>query len=140
MPDPGYEKQRRFRLLINDAFALVRSLEIRRALEAAGWEELIQEQITRNGDTQRSRDALYNPYAFNPDEQAPIGGAAPPVEEQGAQGHGNYLSGTAINNPTKMDRLVALEAEISEAVDDIKNTPPDEFLTSKEFWEAQGMD
>jgi hypothetical protein len=123
-------RRRRFRLLLNDAFAFVRSVEVNRALQGVGWEELMSEQIARNGDTESSNKRKHNPYSYDPLGTKISGEVAPTVETYGPDG--NFISGTNIANPTKMDRVFALQSEIEGAVTTLMNTDPDFLVDSKD--------
>ena len=124
-PRDAKTRRRRFRLLLNDALAFVRSVEVNRALQGIGWEELMNEQIQRNGESSTSAEKQYNPYSHDPLGTPVSGEVAPKVESYGPAG--NYVSGTNEANPTKFDRILALEAEIEGAVLNIMNTDP-EFM------------
>ena len=61
------------REVLSDAYAFIRSAEANAALATVTLDELIGDQINRNGDTDRSNAAQYNPYSFKAGKDAPEG-------------------------------------------------------------------
>jgi hypothetical protein len=111
--------QRKIRQTLSDLFTFVRSQEVNRAIAAVTQEQLIEEQILRNGESSLSSRSQFNPYSYNPDE-------AQPASEQSLK-RANFAGGSDVNLPTKMDRLVALKNELDDLVEEIKNIPPSEI-------------
>jgi len=105
---------RKLRAVLADAFAFVRSVESNRALQTVTLDQLINDQIRRNGDTSRSNAAQYNPYSHDP-EKVEAASAEPPKR-------GNFLGGADTERPTKLDRILALKEEIGATVEEVKKT------------------
>jgi histidinol dehydrogenase len=122
------EATRRIFQGLSDLFVFVRSQEANKAIAAVTAEDLIQEQVKRNGDTALSNTTKYNPYAFD--------FSKPPPQSQQPLDRANFLSGSDINLPTKMDRLVAIENEMDKLIQDVKNIPPDAL---RDFQEESDM-
>lgn len=123
-------KVRRIASLISDAFAFVKGQEVNKALSEVTFDDLLEELIQRNGDSDRSNKYKYDPYAYNEvgDEPAEM----PTVIESEPQG--NPVSGTSFKNPTKLDRLLALKNAIEEQVEAVKKEeiPEDAYSGSEE--------
>lgn len=127
--------QRRLRRALSDMYAFVRSQEANRAVQAVTFPQLIQEQISRNGDSERSNAAQYDPYSFDPAKYA-LGaepaGRVPLVRA-------NFLSGTDTGNPTKLDRVLALKNGVDALVAAVKDIPVEDILSAdKESEENRG--
>jgi hypothetical protein len=117
-------ENRRLRAILNDAFAFVRGYEATETIAQVTLEDLIAEQVARNGSSEASNKEKYNPYAIpTAEEDEANSGTTPEVEDY--QTTGVFVSGTEISNPTKMDRLVALSNEIEAAVKSAKEFVPE---------------
>lgn len=114
-------ENKRLRSILNDA---VRSYEATANLAKATLEDLMAEQVARNGSSKASDKEKYNPYAV------------PTVEEDGSNSEstpevpdypttGVFVSGTPASNPTKMDRLLAMKNEVDAAVESAKKFVPE---------------
>jgi hypothetical protein len=115
--DPNRSKV--LRNVIGDAFAFVRSAEINQAFATVTFEELIEYQILRNGESAKSAAAQYNPYSYDPSAPPPAG-AQPPAPSKTA----DFLAGTELGRPTKMDRLLAILNAITDVVTQISAVDP----------------
>lgn len=113
-------KYRKARELLSDAFTFVRSMEANKAMSEVTLDDLLMELIDRNGESSKSAQKKYNPYAYNEKAAEPM--SMPTVTQSGPAG--NPVSGTDFSNPTKMDRLLALESAIESTVDQIKSEEP----------------
>lgn len=122
-PNPG----RRLRAVISDAFAFVRSAEANLALATVTLEDLVGEVITRYGETVDSNASQFNPYSFDPSkaEEQPAG--TKPTERA------NFIGGFPLDRPNKLDRLLALEAELEAVIEDIKTQEPIKVSDQSEF-------
>jgi|SRR6185295_13443185 len=109
--------QRTITNILADAFAFVRGQEINKSIAAVTLEELLEEQILRNGETGASKSSQFDPYAFDP--SAPVLGTKAPLPRA------NFAGVSNVNQPTKMDRLIALQAGLEAAIKQIKDTPID---------------
>ena len=113
---------RRFMRVISDTYAFVQSQEANKAISSVTLEQLVSEQIKRNGDPVDSRVNTYTPYSFDPAES----GAA---SELGLQ-RANFIGGADINQGTRFDRLVQLRRELDSTIDQIQKIDPSEFFDS----------
>jgi hypothetical protein len=91
--------QRRIRQALSDTFTFVKSREVNLALSAVTLEQLVAEQIGRNGETALSNASQFNPYAFTPGQTRPA--SQQPITQA------NYVSGTDASRPTKLDQIIA---------------------------------
>lgn len=123
-------KVRRIAVLISDAFAFVKGQEVNKGLSEVTLDNLLEELIIRNGDTERSDKAKYDPYNYNVQGDDPAD--MPTVTEPAPKG--NPISGTPFKNPTKMDRLLALKNSIEQQVEAVKKEeiPKDLYDESSE--------
>jgi hypothetical protein len=112
------EVVRRFEAQISDVFAFVRSQEVNRALAAVTQEQLLQEQILRNGESSASRASEFNPYAYNP--------SAPQLGTRQPLGRANYAGGADVNQPTKIERIQALASQLEDLIEGVKKMTPEE--------------
>ena len=115
---------KRLRLVVADAFSFIRSVEANQALAYVSLDELIQTQIERNGDTERSNASQYDPYN-SIDETAPAG--QKPAERA------NFLGVADTQRPTKLDRIIAIQIEISSVIEEVKKTKPVDVADSAEY-------
>lgn len=116
---------RRFREVLSDAYAFVRSAEANAALATVTLEELMGDQIKRNGEEALSNAAQYNPYSYEP-ESTEGAGTEP-------EARANFLGGTDTGQPTKMDRIVALQNELSAVIAEVKAMKPIEVADAEEY-------
>ena len=116
---------RRLREAVSDAFTFLRSYEANQAFATVTLENLIVDQIARNGDTARSNAAQYDPYSYNPAVEEPTSGL--PAERA------NYLGGSDTKRPTKLDRVLALMSNIQAIVTEIQATPPVDVADPEEY-------
>jgi hypothetical protein len=119
---------RRLREVVSDAFAFVRSAEANQALATITLDDLINDQIKRNGETALSNAAQYNPYSHDPKEDGAAGGE--PAERA------NFLGGSDTGQPTKLDRVFALQNELTAVITEIKAMEPIEVADAEEYAEA----
>ena len=103
---------KRLRAIVSDAFAFVRSEEANKAFATVTIEDLMEDQIKRNGESDKSNSAQYNPYSYDANSALPDG------IEPGARA--NYVGGSDTQRPTKRDRVLAIQAEIGEIVEKVK--------------------
>jgi hypothetical protein len=122
--------QREIRRTLADMYTAVRSGEANRAIQAVTITQLLQEQVLRNGDTDASNARQFTPYSFDPDAVVPA--------SQQPLGRANFLSGTDTNNPTKLDRVLALKNIISDLVDQVKELPVEDVSATELGDDPQG--
>lgn len=120
---------RRLRAVLSDAYAFVRSREANAALATVTLESLMGDQIKTNGESGESLGAQYNPYSYDPEEEAPASTVAPRT---------NFLGGSPIGTednpiPTKMDRVLAIQSELTSVIEDVKKIPPVEVSGIEEY-------
>ena len=120
---PG--KVRQLRDVINDAFAFIRSYEANQAFATVTIEQLMNDQIARNGESGDSYSAKYDPYTYDPAKTQPA--------SQTPTGLSNNLSGSDTERPTRYDRITAIMNNIQAVVDDIKKTPPVAVASASEY-------
>lgn len=107
--------------VIGDAFTFVRSAEANAALATVTLEELINDQIRRNGETSESNGNQFSPYNYSADKETPAGEEAP---------RANFAGGSDVGRPTKLDFILAIQGELSSVIKEIKaNPPPDTAYT-----------
>jgi hypothetical protein len=107
------QKMRRVLEVISDAFAFVRSAESNAALATVTLEQLINDQILRNGETAKSKANQFTPYNYD-DKETPAGEAAVLV---------NTAGGSDTTRPTKIDFILAVQNELSAVIEEIKANP-----------------
>ena len=108
------KKLRRVLEVISDSFAFVRSAEANAALATVTLEELINDQILRNGETDKSNSNQFTPYNYERGKETPEGESAP---------RANYAGGSDVSRPTKIDWILAVQNELSAVIEEIKDNP-----------------
>jgi len=103
---------RKLRTIVADAFAFVRGAEVNKALADVSIEDLMGDQIKRNGDSAAANAGQYNPYKFEAGKDLPAGTETTE--------RANFLGGADTQRPTKRDRIVAIQNELNDAIDEIK--------------------
>jgi len=122
------KKANKFRNVLADAFSFIRSVEVNRALSVVKLEDMMNEQISRNGESSKSASKKYDPYTFRTSEDL----ASDNVQPVAIEGEpGNFITGTEGLNPTKMDRLTALKNAINTAIDSIKAVDPKDLTDAE---------
>jgi len=122
----------RLRLVLNDAFAFVRSAELNKTLSTVTIEDLMSELIARNGESTKSKNKAYDPYSTQNKEVA----SEDKPETQTEPDPGNYITGTEGTSPTKMDRLMALKNSIADTVTAVKQYDPKEIADAEDYKDA----
>lgn len=117
--------QRSIRTGLADAYTFVRSQEVNKAIASVTFASLLQEQLARNGDTKRSNSSQFDPYTFDPDAAEPA--TAKPLARA------NFLGGTDTNNPTKLDRVLALQNSIDAIVSQMKSMPVEDIVAGDDL-------
>ena len=120
---------RRIREILSDAYAFVRSAESNAALATVTLEELMGDQINRNGDTAKSSANQFNPYSFEADKDLPAG--TEPTERA------NFLGGSDTQRPTKLDQILAIQSELSGVIEEVKAMKPVDVASSEEHTENE---
>lgn len=105
---------RNVRAVIADAYTFVRSAESNQALDTVTLENLISDQIKRNGESALSNANQYNPYGYDPNNPPPPGQTP---------ARANFAGGSDTSRPTKIDAITAIKNEVSATVQSIKDNP-----------------
>jgi len=120
---------RKFREVLSDTYAFIRSAEANQAFATVSLDQLIGDQILRNGETSRSNATQYNPYSYTPDKNLPAG-----IEpSKRANFLGAADTGTKV---TKLDRILALTNELSQVITEIKAMDTVEVAKPEEYTDA----
>lgn len=112
-------KVRRIRLILSDTFSFVRGMEANKGIAAVSMNQLIREQILRNGTTLDAASSQYDPYLIDfakVSEASKL--AVDPI---------NPVSGSDMNQPTKCDRIRAIQTQLETTIEEVKRTDPAEF-------------
>lgn len=123
LADP--KPSRRLRAIIADAFSFVRAAEVNQAIGTVTIEQLMEDQIKRNGESVLSNSNQYDPYSYDSATDQPA--SEDPAERA------NFLGGTDTNRPTKLDRVLAIKNEVEGVIEDIKTMDPLEVAGAEEF-------
>ena len=67
------KQSQRLRQILADAFSFVRSAELNQAIATVTIEDLMFDQIKRNGESNNSNYAQYSPYDYDPKNPKPAG-------------------------------------------------------------------
>jgi hypothetical protein len=126
-PPTPISSSRRVKELLGDAFAFVRSAELNKAMSAVTIDDLIVDQIKRNGETATINKYSFNPYSYNP-AAAPPAGLIP-------EGAANFLSGADTRRATKLELITALNNEIVLLVDEMLRTPVQQLVDTDDYIE-----
>ena len=124
--------QRQILSALGDMYTFVQSSEVNRSVAAVTFEQLLKEQINRNGDSERSNGSTYDPYSFDPDNTEPA--TQQPINRA------NFLSGSDTNQPTKLDRVLAIQNNVQSLVDAITALPLEGVLGADEADRASESD
>jgi hypothetical protein len=100
-------------------------MEVNSAFATVTIEELMGDQIRRNGESKTSNASQYNPYSYDETKTKPVG-KEPPKRV-------NFLGGSDTYRPTKLDRILAIQNEISTAITELKKTKPEDLATTEEY-------
>jgi hypothetical protein len=117
--------ERALRSVMADAYTFVRSSEANNAFATVTLEELMGDQIKRNGESETSRSYTYNPYSYDP-SVTQAKGVQP-------QNNTNFLGGTDTGGPTKLDRVLAIKNALVGAITAIKSLPVVEVSDSNDY-------
>lgn len=113
------------RRVVSDAYAAIRSDEANKALATVTLEQLIGDQILRNGDSARSNAAQFDPYSLDPNSE-------PPASQENIV-RANTPSGADTGRPTKLDRVLAIVNQFDAVVEKIKELSPTEVAEYEEY-------
>lgn len=122
------ETIRRIRDVIADAYSFVRSMEANAAFATVTIEELMGDQIKRNGETSRSNSSQYDPYSYDAKKNKPA--SSEPSKRV------NFLGGSDTYRPTKIDRILAIQNNLSAVIDQVKTLEPYEVAGAKEYTDS----
>ena len=116
---------KRLREAVADAFAFIRSQELNQAMATVTLEQLMGDQINRNGESERSNASKYDPYSYSPE-------ASEKASSEKVT-RANFLGGTDTNRPTKLDRVLAITNSLGKVIDEIKAQQPLDVATPEEY-------
>lgn len=116
---------KRLREAVADAFAFIRSQELNQAIATVTLEQLMGDQINRNGESERSNASKYDPYSYDPKTQESAS------KEKVVRA--NFLGGVDTNRPTKLDRVLAITNALEKIVDEIKAMQPLDVAKPEEY-------
>ena len=119
------EPAKRLVSVVSDAYAFIRSEEANAAIATVTIEQLMVDQISRNGDSERSNKAQYDPYSYDPSKKEPA--SEEPTKRA------NFPSGSDTGRPTKLDRVLAIVNNIGDVVSQIKQMEVDDVVKA-ETW------
>jgi hypothetical protein len=112
---------------IADAFTFIRSMESNQAISTVTLEELITDQINRNGDSKTTNATQYDPYSYDPTSvKVPPASLTP-------QDPANFLGVADTGAVSKMSRIAALRNGIEVLVEGLKNIDPLALMDSTEY-------
>lgn len=121
------EAVKKVREVLADAYSFVRSMEANASFATVTIEELMGDQIKRNGESSASNASQYDPYNYNTKKTSP----ASAEEAKRA----NFLGGSDLLRPTKLDRVLAIQNSLNSLISDLKKSEPadvGEFVASAE--------
>jgi hypothetical protein len=116
---------KRLRDAVADAFTFIRSQELNQAIATVTIEQLMGDQIARNGESERSNAAQYDPYSYNPK-----------AKEDAANQEvlrANFLGGSDTDRPTKLDRVLAITNSLKDVIKEIKEQEPVDVASPEEY-------
>jgi len=120
-PTPG----KRLRAAVADAFSFIRSAEANAAMATVTLEQLMGDQIERNGESERSNKAKFDPYSYNPEQDEEAG--KEPIKRA------TLPSGVDTQRPTKLDRVLAIVNTLDGVIEEIKALKPLEVAEMDEY-------
>jgi len=124
-PETSKVSGKNIREILADAFTFIRSVESNQALAAVTLEELMGDQMKRNGETAQANASQYNPYGYDPMKAQPA--SMTPTEVA------NFLGGSDTGGPTKLERILAIKNILTDLVAEIKTTEPLEVAGAQEY-------
>ena len=119
--------QTRIRAVVADAFSFVRSAEANQALATVTLDDLIEDQIRRNGDSAATNGVQYNPYERQPGAEVPSGAEAARV---------NFVGGTDTGAPSRLERIQAIAGQLGSVLDSIRARDPVDVADPEEYNDA----
>lgn len=125
---PTPSTSRRVRAVLSDTYAFIRSAEANKAIAAVTVEDLMSEQIKRNGDSDQSGKSQYDPYAYDPEN--------PQAAGEEPEERANFIGGSDTGRATKLDRLMAMKNELDAVIDTVKNMTLAEVADFDEYSDA----
>lgn len=127
--------------LLGDLYAFIRGNEANQAIATVTHEQLIEEQIRRNGESTESSNSQNNPYSFDPSQTTPASAGSVGTGQSPVLARANFLGGSDVNLPTKVDQILAMKNEVVAMVKELKKIAPLEASTPPaELSEAAGGD
>jgi polyhydroxyalkanoate synthesis regulator protein len=126
---------RQIREVIADAYAFIQGAEANKAIATVTLEDLMEDQIKRNGESAKSNASQYNPYSYDSADE-------PAGEEP--ETRANFAGGADVSvvtvdgeevqsRPTKLDRVLAIQAELSSVIELVKTAEPTQVVDAKTY-------
>jgi len=116
---------KRLRAAVSDAFAFIRSAEANAAIATVTLEQLMGDQIERNGESERSNAAKYDPFSYDPDADEAAGDE--PIKRA------TLPSGVDTQRPTKFDQVYSIVQTLSDVITEVKALEPVEVAELEEY-------
>ena len=116
---------KRLRDAIADAFTFIRSAELNQAIATVTIEQLMGDQIARNGETERSNAAQFDPYTYSPKAKEDAAKKDLP--------RANFLGGSDTDRPTKLDRVLAVTNALKDVIKEVKEQQPVDVASPEEY-------
>lgn len=126
-PEPSVA--RKLREVLSDAYTFIRSAESNKALATVTLEELMGDQIKRNGASEDAKKTKYNPYSYDPEKDKP-------ASQEPEKRVTFFVSGSDTGRPTKLDMLFAIKNELDDVVKEVKKMTPVEVAGRKVYQDA----
>jgi len=125
-PNPDPNASRRVQMVIADTYSFIRGAEANKAISAITFEELISDQIKRNGTSDEAQAAQFTPYDYDPENSAKPAGLKPQEKVLSA-------GGSDVGRPSKLSRLLAIKSVLSSTIDAVKKLEPLELSDEKAY-------
>ena len=119
---------RKLREVLADAYTFVRSAEANQAFATVTIEQLMEDQIKRNGESEGANKSQFDPYSYDPSKPASIG--------QEPQTRANFIGGADTTRAAKRDFILAIKNELTSVIKSIKEIPPEEVAPGSEYIDA----
>lgn len=133
---PSEEQQKKLRAMrrvIADAFTFVRSQEANQAIATVTLDQLMAEQIARDGESDGSQQSTFAPYSFDTSSESEEEAST----DAAAIGPA-FVTGATIDSASKLDRLEAIKNSLSDAIKNLKEISPEDVAELEEYSEEDG--
>ena len=117
--------------VLADVYSFIRSAEANQAFATVTLEQLMRDQIERNGESSRSNSNQYNPYSYSTAKTTPA--STDPMSRA------NFLGASDTTLPTKYDRVLALTNNLSAVIEEIKAMSSVDVAEAEEYADAASI-